>query len=199
MTSSEVRPDGKSSATVWRNRIIGGVVLVVVLVVTYLILAAFIPRWWAQRIAEMVSGSFGKGIGWGFLLGAVCTIVPLLLLLFAVLMWRRRAGKFLAGAAVVLAVLLAIPNLMTLSIVLGNNSAAHAGERVLDVDAPAFRGACLAGAITAALVFLSVVFFVVRGQVRRKKAAGQTASAPPTTATPTPGTRDSTPTRQDHL
>ncbi|WP_431970674.1 permease [Nocardia sp. bgisy134] len=198
MTSSEVRPDGKSSATVWRNRIIGGVVLVVVLFVTYLVLAAFIPRWWAQRIAEMVSGSFSKGIGWGFFFGAVCTIVPLLLLLFAVLMWRKRAGKFLAGAAVVLAVLLAIPNLMTLSIVLGNSSAAHAGERVLDVDAPAFRGACLAGAIIAALVFSGVVFFVVRRQMRRKKAAQQIASAPPAAA-PTPAARDTTSTRHHHL
>ncbi|MEU2258000.1 permease [Nocardia xishanensis] len=199
MTSSEVRPDGKSSATVWRNRIIGGVVLVVVLVVTYLTLAAFIPRWWAQRIAEMVSGSFSKGIGWGFLFGAVCTIVPLLLLLFAVLMWRQRAGKFLAGAAVVLAVLVAIPNLMTLSIVLGNSSAAHAGERVLDVDAPAFRGACLAGAIIAALVFSGVVFFVVRGRMRRKKAAEQSAAAPPATTAPAPGTRGSTSRPHDHL
>ncbi|MGV9821326.1 permease [Nocardia xishanensis] len=199
MTSSEVRPDGKSSATVWRNRIIGGVVLVVVLVVTYLTLAAFIPRWWAQRIAEMVSNSFSKGIGWGFLFGAVCTIVPLLLLLFAVLMWRKRAGKFLAGAAVVLAVLVSIPNLMTLSIVLGTSSAAHAGERVLDVDAPAFRGACLAGAIIAALVFSGVVFFVVRGQMRRKKAAKQSASAPPSTAEPAPGTRGPTSSPHDHL
>ncbi|MEV0343823.1 permease [Nocardia sp. NPDC050713] len=188
MTSSEVRPDGQSSASVWRNRIIGGVVLFVALIVTYLILAAFIPRWWAQRLAEMVNGSFAKGIGWGLLLGGMCTLVPLLLLLFAVLMWRKRAGKFLAGAAAVLAVLVAIPNLMTLTIVLGGNNAAHAGERILDVDAPAFRGACLVGAVLAVLFFLGAVYLATRRGMRRRKAASATA--------PTP---DTTPTHHDHL
>ncbi|WP_067846740.1 permease [Nocardia lijiangensis] len=199
MTSSEVRPDGKSSASVWRNRIIGGVALLVVLVVTYLILAAFIPRWWAQRLAEMVSGSFSKGIGWGLFFGGVCTLVALLLLLFAVLMWRKRAGKFLAGAAVLLAVLVLIPNLMTLSIVLGASSAAHAGQRILDVDAPAFRGAGLVGAIIAALLFAGAVFLVVRRQMRRKKAAKQIATAPETGAAPAQAAPDATPTRHNRL
>ncbi|WP_372508151.1 permease [Nocardia amikacinitolerans] len=197
MTSSEVRPDGKSSASVWRNRIIGGVALFVAVVVTYLILAAFIPRWWAQRLAEMVNGSFAKGIGWGLLLGGMCTLVPLLLLLFAVLMWRKRAGKFLAGAAAVLAVLVAIPNLMTLTIVLGGNNAAHAGERILDVDAPAFRGACLVGAVLAVLFFLGAVYLATRREMRRRKAAKQNASG--NTATPTATTPDTSPTRHDHL
>ncbi|WP_425436999.1 permease [Nocardia amikacinitolerans] len=197
MTSSEVRPDGKSSASVWRNRIIGGAALFVAAVVTYLILAAFIPRWWAQRLAEMVNGSFAKGIGWGLLLGGMCTLVPLLLLLFAVLMWRKRAGKFLAGAAAVLAVLVAIPNLMTLTIVLGGNNAAHAGERILDVDAPAFRGACLVGAVLAVLFFLGAVYLATRREMRRRKAAKQNASG--NTATPTATTPDTSPTRHDHL
>lgn len=197
MTSSEVRPDGKSSASVWRNRIIGGAALFVAVVVTYLILAAFIPRWWAQRLAEMVNGSFAKGIGWGLLLGGMCTLVPLLLLLFAVLMWRKRAGKFLAGAAAVLAVLVAIPNLMTLTIVLGGNNAAHAGERILDVDAPAFRGACLVGAVLAVLFFLGAVYLATRREMRRRKAAEQNASG--NTATPTATTPDTSPTRHDHL
>ena len=47
------------------------------------------------------------------------------------------------------AVLLAIPNLLTLGIVLGVGNAAHAGDRILDVEAPAFRGASLAGALIA--------------------------------------------------
>ncbi|TQM26101.1 permease [Nocardia bhagyanarayanae] len=199
MTSSEVRPDGKSSASVWRNRIIGGVALFVALVVTYLILAAFIPRWWAQRLAEMVNGSFAKGIGWGLLLGGLCTLIPLLLLLFAVLMWRKRAGKFLAGAAAVLAVLVAIPNLMTLTIVLGGNNAAHAGERILDVDAPAFRGACLVGAVLAVLFFLGAVYLATRRGMRRRKAAKENAAATGNTASATATTPDTTPTRHDHL
>ncbi|MFF7943752.1 permease [Nocardia gamkensis] len=153
MTSTEVQPgEGKPTAAVWRTRIIGGAVLLAVLVVVYFILSAFIPRWWAQRVGSMVHGSFAKGIGWGLFFGGICTLVTLFLLLFAVLVWRRKAGKFLAGAAGVVAVLFALPNLMTLTIVLGNSSAAHAGERILDVDAPATpaRGSAVAAAPVAA-------------------------------------------------
>ncbi|MFD0362367.1 permease [Nocardia sp. GCM10030253] len=186
MTSSEVRPDRqKSTLATWRTRILGGLAVLAVLVVAYFILAAFIPRWWAQRIAELVSGSFSKGIGWGLVYGGLFTAIPLFLLLLAVLVWRRRAGKVIAGAAGVLAILAAIPNLMTLSIVLGNNSAAHAGQRILDVDAPAFRGASLVGAIAAAIVFLLVVLVVVRrGWRRRHPAQPVTQAAPPPAGAP---------------
>ncbi|RBO89386.1 permease [Nocardia puris] len=185
MTSSEVLPaDRKPTATVWRNRIIGGLALVVVLVIAYFILAAFIPRWWAQRLAEMVNGSFSKGIGWGLFFGGLTTAISLFLLLFAVVVWRKRAGRFFAGAAVVVALLVAVPNLMTLTIVLGNSNAAHAGERILDVDAPAFRGAALVGALIAAAVFLVAVFFVTRRTLRRRKAEKQLEAGKPVTPPP---------------
>ncbi|MGO4614625.1 permease [Nocardia sp. 2YAB30] len=153
MTSTEVQPGGQKSVwATWRARIIGGLAILAALVIAYFILAAFIPRWWAQRLADLVGGSFAKGIGWGLVYGGLGTAVPLFLLLSAVLVWRRRAGRFLAGAAVVVSILAAIPNLMTLTIVLGGSNAAHAGERILDVDAPAFRGGSLVGAIVAVLV-----------------------------------------------
>jgi glucan phosphoethanolaminetransferase (alkaline phosphatase superfamily) len=168
MTSTEVQPgEGKPTAAVWRTRIIGGAVLLALLVVLYFILSAFIPRWWAQRVGSMVHGSFAAGIGWGLFFGAMCTVVTLFLLLFAVLVWRRKAGRFLAGAAAVVAILFALPNLMTLTIVLGNSSAAHAGERVLDVDAPAFRGAALTGAVIATLLFLLAVALLLLRRWRR--------------------------------
>ncbi|MBF6195642.1 permease [Nocardia sp. CDC186] len=158
MTSTEGQPvERKSTASAWRTRIIGGAALVAVLVVLYFILSAFIPRWWAQRVGSMVHGSFAKGIGWGLCYGGLFTILTLFLLLFAVLVWRRKGGRFAAGAAVVVAILFALPSLMTLTIVLGNSSAAHAGERILDVDAPAFRGAMLTGAVIATLLFLLAV------------------------------------------
>ncbi|MFQ6394010.1 permease [Nocardia sp. KC 131] len=203
MTSSEVRSDGqKSTLATWRTRILGGLAVIVVLVVAYFILAAFIPRWWAQRLADMVSGSFSKGIGWGLVYGGLFTAISLFLLMLAALVWRRRAGKVIAGAAGVLAVLAAIPNLMTLSIVLGDNSAAHAGQRILDVDAPAFRGATLVGAIAAFIVFLLAVFIVTRRGWRRKHPAKPVTQAPP----PQPGappapklTTDTTPRRHDGM
>ncbi|WP_232851907.1 permease [Nocardia acididurans] len=172
---AEVSAPKRSSFVTWRNRIIALVVLALVLWVTYLILAAFLPRWWAQRIAEMVSGSFSKGIWYGLVMGVLCTAVPLFLLLLAGMQWRKRGGPFIAGAAVVLAVVAAVPNLLTLAIVLGNSNAAHAGERILDVDAPAFRGAALTGAIVAGALFLFAAFLLVRRRIRKQRAVKQRA------------------------
>ncbi len=174
--------------TKWRNRIIAVLAVVAALVVAYFILASFIPRWWAQRIAAMSGhGSFAKGIWSGLALGFLCTLVPLFLLLGVVTMWRRRGGRFLAGGAAVLAVATALPNLMTLTIVWGSSNAAHAGERVLDVDAPGFRGASLIGAIVSAALFLLVLFLRVRGRLRTHRTGKhrQTPQAPPA-ATPPP-------------
>ncbi|WP_235949089.1 permease [Nocardia terrae] len=174
MTTPSADPERKRSTFVtWRNRIIAVVVAAVVLWLTYLILASFLPRWWAQRIGEMVSGSFAKGIWYGLIMGLACTAVPLFLLLLAGLRWRKRGGRFIAGAAAVLALVVAVPNLLTLTIVWGNSNAAHAGERVLDVDAPGFRGAALAGAIVAAALFLLVAFLLVRRHFRRQRAERQ--------------------------
>ncbi|MFC9896078.1 permease [Nocardia sp. NPDC127579] len=190
MTMREGQPVGtKSSLATWRTRILGGLAVLAVLVAAYFILKAFIPRWWAQRLGESIHGSFSKGIWYGLLLGGLCTLIPALLLLFAAVMWRRRGGKFLAGAAGVLAIVIALPNLMTLAIVTGNDNAAHAGERILDVDAPAFRGATLVGVIIAVVVFLLVAFLTVRRGWRRRqaaKAAPETMAAEPEHGADTP-------------
>ncbi|WP_078289166.1 permease [Mycobacterium sp. D16R24] len=169
--SGEVRPAGKESFWArWRGRVIGVIALLLALVVVYFALSAFIPRWWAQRIADMSGhGSFSKGIGSGLTLGLLCTGIPLLLALWAFLLRGRRGGKFFAGVLTLLAVIVAVPNLMTLTIVFGTSNSAHAGERVLDVEAPGFRGATAIGAIIALLVVLAVSFFVVRNWRRRVK------------------------------
>ncbi|MBV9350186.1 MAG: permease [Mycobacterium sp.] len=170
----EVRAGSESPWIRWRARLIGGLALVVALVITYFVLAAFIPRWWAQRIADMSGhGSFAKGIGWGLSLGVLCTAIPLLLLLFAALIWHHRAGRLIAGAAAVLAVIIALPNLMTLSIVLGTNDAAHAAQRILDVNAPGFRGATLIGAIIAVVLSLLSTFAAVRRRRHRRSGRDQ--------------------------
>jgi multisubunit Na+/H+ antiporter MnhB subunit len=169
-TRAEDQHGHKSPRVNWRAWLFAGLALAAALLVAYFLLAMFVPRWWAQRVANMSGhGSFAKGISSGLLLGVVCTAVPLLLLLLTVLNWRRRAGRFLAGAAAVVAVIVAAPNLMTLTIVLGASNAAHAGERVLDVDAPGFRGATLIGAIIAAVIALLVTFGVLRHRRRRRR------------------------------
>jgi len=70
--------------------------------------------------------------------------------------WSRR---------IVVALLVAVPNLLTLGIVLGTGSGSHAGDRILDVEAPAFRGATLAGALIAAGL-IAIVWYL--GASRRR-------------------------------
>jgi hypothetical protein len=130
----------------WRRRLLVAAIVVGVVVVAGLIASATIPRWWAQRVGDQVDGSIVTGIFVGLFYGFVFTALPLLVLA-AVLRWRRTWRAVAVAAA--LALLLAIPNLMTLGIVLGTGSAAHAGERIMDVEAPAFRGATLVGALIA--------------------------------------------------
>lgn len=176
-------PQGERPAPVrWLQRIdwrhVGPRALLVLVVVVlawlmYLLLAAFLPRWWAQVIGTAVGGSFAAGAWWGLVVGAAFTGLPILVGAQALRpnrRWQVRVG------VLALAVVLAIPNLLTLGIVLGTNAAAHAGERILDVDAPAFRGGSAWGAVIGALIALSLIVFMAlyrrRGRrLRELKAA----------------------------
>ena len=74
---------------------IGGIALVATLV-AYLIGAAVIPRWWAQRIGNVVDGRISVGTTAGVFIGGLFTILPLLMLWMA---WRfRRTWKSASGS-----------------------------------------------------------------------------------------------------
>jgi hypothetical protein len=47
-------------------------------------------------------------------------------------------------------------------VVAGDGSGAHAGQRTLDVNAPAFCGASLVGVLVAAALYLVLMFFILR-------------------------------------
>jgi len=153
--------------------VIGGVVLL------GLIASATIPRWWAQRIGDQVDGSIVTGTLVGLFYGFVFTALPLLVL-GLVARWKRTWRALIMAAA--FAVLLAIPNLLTLGIVLGTGNAAHAGDRILDVEAPAFRGASLTGALIAIGLAVFVGYLVVsRARARdavRDRSAGEDGPEP---------------------
>jgi len=142
----------------WGRRALWLVVAVVVLLVAGLIASATVPRWWAHRVGDQVDGSITQGTLLGLFYGFVFTFVPIAVLLL-ILRFRRTTRTVVV--ALVLALLLALPNLMTLGIVIGRGNAAHAGDRVLDVEAPAFRGGTLAGAILAVLLVAFVGYLVV--------------------------------------
>ncbi|WP_125776207.1 hypothetical protein [Antribacter gilvus] len=138
-------------------------VLVVLAWLLVLLLAAFLPRWWAQVIGNAVDGSFSAGAWWGLMIGAVFTGLPVAAAAQAVLPGR---GPRIRATWLVVALVLAIPNLLTLAVVLGTNEAAHAGERILDVDAPAFRGGTAWGAVLGAVLAIAVV---VLGALYRRR------------------------------
>lgn len=136
---------------VWAKRALIVIVSAIALVCAGLLGASFLPRWWAHRVGDQANGSFTGGILIGLFYGFVFVALPLAMLRFA--FRKRRPWKTWAWMFGV-AVLLALPNLLTLGVVLGSGGAAHAGERTLDVDAPGFRGASLGGAIAAVVAFL---------------------------------------------
>jgi hypothetical protein len=135
----------------------------------YLLLAAFLPRWWAQQTADVVSGRFTVGTFFGLFLGFAFTILPLVAVVFAVR--RRRTRWRIRFVLLGVALVLAAPNLLTLSVVLGRGNAAHAGERIMDVEAPAFRGASLAGALIA-IVVLALTLMLLASRRRNKRRLG---------------------------
>ncbi|RPA58316.1 permease [Gordonia oryzae] len=176
---STAAPDDKRQGGLpsWAVKTIALAVVAVLAVIAYFVLAALLPRWWSQKIGSAVDQSITTGSLYGIAFGVVCTLVSLLLLVLA---WRaRRWGqtRYWALAFVVLAVVASIPNLLTLTVVVGRGSGAHAGERILDVEAPGFRGGTLVGVIIAAVIF--VVGALLRIRLRHRR------SAPTTTATTT--------------
>jgi hypothetical protein len=163
----------------WSRRLLVAGIVVAVVLLGGLIASATIPRWWAQRIGDQVDGSIVTGTLVGLFYGFVFTALPALVLA-AVVRWRRTWRAIAIGIG--LALFLAIPNLMTLGIVLGRGNAAHAGERILDVEAPAFRGASLAGALIALGMAAFVAYLMVsRGRARHDRdeiEARESSSAP---------------------
>ena len=162
--SEELAPRQTEEGPDWGRRFVWAVVLVAVLVVALLVASATVPRWWAHRIGDQVDGSITQGTLLGLFYGFVFTLVPIALVIL-ILRWRR-TWKTIA-VALFIGIVFALPNLMTLSIVVGRGNAAHAGDRTLDVDAPAFRGGSLAGALLAcALIGLVAYLIVSRNRAR---------------------------------
>ena len=156
--SEELAPRQTEEGPDWGRRFVWAVVLVAVLVVALLVAATTVPRWWAHRIGDQVDGSITQGTLLGLFYGFVFTLVPIALVIL-ILRWRRTCKTI--AVAVFIGIVFALPNLMTLSIVVGRGNAAHAGDRTLDVDAPAFRGGSLAGALLACAVLGLIAYLIV--------------------------------------
>ncbi len=163
---SDASSSARSWQNVWARRFLVGICIVVLLIGAGFLGAAFVPRWWSHRVGDQVQGSIGAGVAVGLFYGFVFTLLPLAVLRFA---FDKRRPWMVWGILFALAIVLAVPNLLTLGIVLGTNNAAHAGERTLDVEAPAFRTSVLFGAILAVLAFALLQYLLVaRSRSRRE-------------------------------
>ena len=190
MTETQPVPSAppRSPGRSWKRWLAYTAIVVAVVIVGGWIGAAFVPRWWSQRVADQVEGSIWSGSSLGVFYGFLFTLLPLLVLAWAIR--KRRSWKaWLAFAAV--AIVLALPNLFTLGIVLGSGNAAHAAERTLDVEAPGFRNGTAVGAILAVLAF-GVLWWLLRSrrsarrelERMRTEARDRTAQAPEEPAGP---------------
>ena len=156
--SEELAPRNVEEGPNWGRRLVWAGGLLVILVIAVLIASATVPRWWAHRIGDQVDGSITQGTLLGLFYGFVFTLVPIAIVVL-ILRWRR-TWKTVA-VALFIGIVFALPNLMTLSIVVGRGNAAHAGDRTLDVDAPAFRGGSLIGALLACTLLGLIAFLIV--------------------------------------
>ncbi len=158
----------------WKRTFLLGTLALALLIIAYIILSALIPRWWSQQIGQAVNGGITTGTLLGLCLGFTFTLVPLAVLTLALrphTSWKLRLTWF------ILALVLAFPNLCTLSVVAGDGSGAHAGSRTMDVLAPGFRGGSLIGAIVAFAAYLVVLFLVLRSRPRHEDGDGERPSA----------------------
>lgn len=165
----EVDPELAARMRKLRGWLIAGFVVVAIVLVAILVWTQFLPRWWAQTIARQTGGTVSGGVGWGLIHGFVFTLIPLVLLGFAVLrQWKAPIVRFvLAGLAVVVA----LPNLITLSITLSPGRANEIARTTMDVNAPFFQGSVLVGAIIAGVIGAGLgVWSVIQGRRNRELA-----------------------------
>lgn len=160
-------PTAPASGSSLKRKAIIGVSLIVLLGISWVVGAAVMPRWWSHRVGDVVDGRLAFGGMVGFGVGAAFTILPLLILRAG---WKFRAGWKRWLKFVVFAFVAASPNLLTLGIVIGSSSAAHAAERTLDVEGGGFRGGTLLGCVAGSvLVFL--VGLLMRSRRKNKQLA----------------------------
>lgn len=162
----------EQSSTTLKDRakhwaIIGGVGLVAIFIV-----ATVVPYQWGNLIANVVNRSWLAGIFTGVAIGFVSTFIPYWLLSTG---WKKRESGS-ANIFLILGIIVALPNLITLWIVLrsngtGNGSADRA-DQLLNLGAPGFKFGSLIGAIAAAALAI-VIWNIQRQRDKAKQEAAE--------------------------
>jgi len=164
-TTSGAAPRPKTSAKSWLVRFGLLVFLAVLGLVAWVLAVTLVPREWAHYMGDKIDGRMSVGTLYGLGLGFACTLIPLIVARQALRGFRFGVRAFILLVAAVLA----LPNLLTLAIALGTGSGAHAADRTLDVNGPGFRVGTASGAVVAGLVFLMLTWWgLLRWNDKRK-------------------------------
>lgn len=166
-------PAVKEKMPVWVFRTILGAVAAVVLVVGYLIGSVTVPLMWATSIRDQIGGQLGNSIPLGMFYGFVFSFVPILL---AWQVRRRNLNKWVRIALAALAVLLTIPNLLTLGVLYGGTQTAADARSIWANSANWFgtwsQTFMLAGVVCAVAIIVLGRMWLRRGRkIREIKAA----------------------------
>lgn len=156
------------AAKKWLRRAIVAAVLILVLIGAYFALAAYLPRKWADTLVGWVGTDGGtlKGTVFGLGIGFLCAGLPLLILWFA----AKRAASHPKVATILglIAVVVAVPNLMTLAVAIGTGSGANYARTKLDQNAAGFRWSTLIGVVIGVVAAIALAIFL---EVQRRKRA----------------------------
>lgn len=119
----------------------------------------------SQQIASIVDGSITAAALFGLVVGTVFTCLPIFVLWAGVRF--RTSRRTIVGwiGLFCLAIVTAAPNLLTLWVAYGGDTASTAGQRTLDVEAPGFRMWTAIGAIAGLVIG---AFFLNLARTKRK-------------------------------
>lgn len=123
-------------------------------------------RVWASWLGNRIDGNMLEGTLWGISLGFFFSLIPLVIARQAL---RRRLSFVARLVIVVIALVVALPNIATMAIHFGSGKGAHAGQRIFDVDAPGIVvGSYVGMGIGVAVFLLLVVWGLIRWNDKRK-------------------------------
>ncbi|MFJ6419251.1 hypothetical protein [Paeniglutamicibacter sp. NPDC091659] len=155
--AAELRPQSPTATKPrWGLRIGLGAAGLALLAAAFLLIRLFLPVWWATRIANQTQGSLSGGLLLGLTYGFAFTFVPL------VIAWQARYKKISwpwKWAIIGVAVLAALPNLLTLGIYLNSSGAAQKARLMIDTSAIWFPSWSIGGAAAGALLFAGIATF----------------------------------------
>lgn len=159
---------------VWLARTIIGAAAAIVLVIAYFIASVTVPLAWATSIRDQTGGKLGNAIPLGMFYGFVFSFVPVLV------GWQshhKRLNKGVRIALLVVAVLLTIPNLLTLAVLYGTTGSATDARSIWTTGGANWFGTwgqifMVAGVVCAVAVIVLGRAWVRRGRkIRQIKAA----------------------------